>query len=500
MPEQQLLAAVDLGSNSFRLLIGRVDPGAATPRIEALDSLKRTVRLAAGLREDGSLDAAAQARGIEALASFGERLRSFSPHAIRAVATNTLRVATNAERFLATAEAALGFPIEIISGHEEARLIYLGAAHSLPPDERGRLVIDIGGGSTECIIGQHFETRVLDSVAVGCVTLTQRYFADGTVNQASFDKAYAAARGLFEESSGPFVDAGWQHVVGTSGSVKALCRIAQLDYGREALDRTALTAIAQALLAAGRADALALQGLKIDRQPVLAGGLAIMLAAFDEFGIDALHYCSGALRHGVLHDLLRRYAGTDPRDATVERMLVRYGIDLGHASRVRDSALALFDQGARASREELSAYRKLLEWASMLAECGTSISQEGFHKHSAYILTWADMPGFSRPEQSTLALLALAQLGGLRKLRGQIDNDLEWLMIAALRLARILHRGRDVTAPAVRPALFLKRRALRIEMPKAWAERHPLTHASLIEEANAWNAARIFEQFSYQTI
>jgi exopolyphosphatase/guanosine-5'-triphosphate,3'-diphosphate pyrophosphatase len=499
MPEQQLLAAVDLGSNSFRLMIGRVDPASAQARIEPIDSLKRMVRLAAGLRDDGALDAEAQTRGIEALTRFGERLRSFGPQTVRAVATNTLRVATNATHFLATAEAALGFPIEVISGLEEARLIYLGAAHSLERDRRRRLVIDIGGGSTECIVGTDFEPQVLESVGIGCVALTRRHFADGEVTKARFDRAYAAARALFEESSTPFVETGWEYAVGTSGTAKALCRIAQQEFGRAELDREGLEAILAALLAAGHADRLSLRGLKIDRQPVLAGGLAVMTAAFDEFGIGTMRYCGGALRHGVLHDLLGRGAGADPREATVSRMMGRLGIDTRHARRVCETALALFDQGARTSKEELQAHRKLLEWAALLAECGMSISHEGFHKHSAYILTWADMPGFSRPEQTTLALLALSQLGGLRKLKGRIDDDLGWLMIVALRIARILHRGRD-QAPVPTPALFFKRRTLRIEMPAVWAERHPLAHASLVEEISLWAEAKVFLQVSYQTI
>jgi len=499
MPEQQLLAAVDLGSNSFRLMIGRVAPVADGHLIEPLDNLKRTVRLAAGLREDGTLDADSQTRGVEALARFGDRIRSFAPQAVRAVATNTLRVANNASHFLATAEAALGFPIEVISGLEEARLIYLGAAHALPRDGRQRLVIDIGGGSTECIVGADFEPRVLDSAGVGCVALTRRFFADGEVTESSLGHAYAVARARFEELSPPFVANGWDYAVGTSGTAKALFQIAQAEFGQAMLDRDALSRIHSALLAAGHADRLELQGLKPDRRPVLAGGLAVMMAAFDEFGIAALDYCGGALRHGVLHDLIRRGDGADLRTTTVGQMMSRHGIDARQAGRVRDTALALFDQGARSSREELLARRKLLEWAALLAESGMSISHEGFHKHSAYILTWSDMPGFSRPEQSTLALLALAQMGGLRKLRGRIDDDLGWLMVVALRVARILHRSRDDDDMPT-PAIFFKRRTLRLEMPRGWAERQPLAHGSLVDEAALWNEAKVFDQFVYQTL
>ncbi len=499
MTEPILLAAVDLGSNSFRLMIGRIERGPAGYRIEALDNLKRTVRLAAGLRNDGSLDPEAQTRAIEALARFGERIRSFAPDAVRAVGTNTLRVASNSGHFLSTAEAALGFPIEVISGHEEARLIYLGAAHALPVDGRRRLVIDIGGGSTECIVGVDRDALVLDSAGVGCVAVGRRYFEGGAVTARDFDRAYAAARARFEELSSPFRRTGWDYAVGTSGTAKALVQIAQAEFGSASLELGILHRMRDAVISAGHVDRVAFEGLKPDRRPVLAGGLAVMLAAFEEFRLESIDYCGAALRHGVLHDLVGRSAGLDTRTETVGRLMDRHGIDARRAARLRDTALALFDQGARASREELRSRRQLLDWSALLAECGMSISHEGFHKHSAYILTWTDMPGFSRPEQNTLALLAAAQLGGLRKLRQKIDDDLTWLMVLAIRLARIIHRSRpDAEQPM--PALFLRRRALRIEMPLKWASANPLAHASLLEEAAVWNEAGIFDTFAYQTI
>lgn len=493
-----MLAAVDLGSNSFKLVIARVKPGASAERIESFDSLKRTVRLAAGLRADGSLDAAAQNRGIEALLSFGERLRSFSPDAVRAVATNTLRVARNSQAFLATAEAALGFPIEIISGQEEARLIYVGASHSLPHDSRARLVIDIGGGSTECIIGIGHQALVLESAEVGCVVLSQRFFPDGRVNRETFERARSVACAVFEPLTRAFRNHGWDYALGTSGTAKALAQIAHLEFGAPTLDRPGLARIREALLEAGHADRLQIDSLERERRPVLAGGLAVMMAAFDEFEIESLAYCEGALRHGVLHDLLDRSAGVDRRAGTVQRMIERHEIDAQHAPRVRDTALALFDQGARASQEEVDARRRLLGWAALLAECGMSISRDAFHKHSAYILTWADMPGFSRSEQNLLALLALSQAGGLRKLRGKVDDELTWLMIVSLRIARLLHRSRDGSEVPL-PVLSLERRALQIEMPRAWTLQHPLAHASLIEEAELWAETPVFERLVYQT-
>lgn len=499
MPGYRLLAAVDLGSNSFRLLIGRVESTPLGLRVLPLDGLKQTVRLASGLRDDGSLDTASRQRALAALAMFGERLRSFAPEAVRAVATSTLRVASNAAQFLASAEAALGFPIEIVSGLEEARLIYGGAAHALPGDGVPRLVVDIGGGSTECIVGTDLRASALESAPAGCVVLSTRHFPDGRVGRESFEHAYYAARAVFAQVAEPFAQKRWRYAVGTSGTAKALWQVAQAQWGAAELDRDSLARIHAALVAAGHVDTVELAGLRPDRRPVLAGGLAVMMAAFDELRIDSMRYCDGALRHGVLHELLGRSEGRDTRAITVEQMLARHGIDRGHAQRVRDTALALFDQGARGALEVLQARRQVLGWAAELAEVGRSISHEGAHRHSAYILGQSDMPGFSRDEQAALATLALGQTGGLRKLRGLVADDLGWLEVVALRVATILHRKHDEQEVPT-PALFLQRRSLRLEMPKQWARRSPLAHESLVGEAEAWSEARVFGKFVYETI
>lgn len=499
MNGQRLLVAVDLGSNSFRLMIGRVAPDGPVDRIEPLDSLKRTVRLAAGLDADGSLDADAQARAVEALARFSERISSFAPQSVRAVGTNTFRVARNVRRFLGTAEAALGFPVEVISGREEARLIYLGAAHALSDDGRPRLVVDIGGGSTECVIGTDSNPELLESTPVGCVVLSQRWFPTGEVSRRNFDRAYAAACAAFDSMARAYRERGWDYAVGTSGTSKALIQIAQSEFGAEALDRNGLSRLLDALVEAGHPDHLQVEGLKPERRPVLAGGLAVMTAMFDSLGVKRLDYCSGALRHGVLHDLLGRGAASDPRNRFVGQMMERHGVDLQQARRVRDTALALFDQVARGAQEEITYRRQLLEWAAMLAECGMSISHVSFHKHTAYILTWTDMTGFSQTEQAEIALLTLAQTGGLRKLRDRIDDELSWLSVVSLRLSRLLHRARADAEP-YQPVFTLRRRSLRLEMPADWAQRNPLAHASLVDEAAAWTEAPVFETFDYEAV
>lgn len=499
MADQRLLAAVDLGSNSFRLLIGRVEGTALGAQIRPIDSLKESVRLAAGLDDDGVLDAASQRRATEALNRFGERLRSFKPDAVRAVATNTLRVARNGKRFQVTAEAALGFPIEVISGHEEARLIHLGAAHALPNDGQPRLIVDIGGGSTECIIGRDYEPLMLESVATGCVTLSARHFDDGSIDRRRFDQAVLNARAAFAPIARAFLAHGWSYAVGTSGTAKALCQYAELNLGENQLSREALAQLAEALIKAGHIDRLRIEGLKPDRRPVLAGGLAVMTALFDELGVQALRYCNGALRQGVLYDVLGRSEGVDMREVTVSRMAQRYGTEQAHGERVARSAQALFGQAARASNEELAQRSRLLAWTARLAEIGMSLSHEDFHKHSAYMLMHADMPGFSQPEQTLMAHLALAQTGGLRKLEPLLADPLDWLMALSLRLAAILHRRRNDDEVVV-PALFLKRNRLRIEVPKVWAQAHPLSHDSLQAEAQLWSEIGVFEEFVYQTL
>ncbi len=499
MPDRRLLAAVDLGSNSFRLLIGRVEGSDAGVQVQPLDNLKEAVRLAAGLTPEGMIDAPAQQRGIEALSRFAERLRSFSPDTVRAVATNTLRVARNARHFQTTAEAALGFPIDIIAGLEEARLIYVGAAHAMAIDGERRLVIDIGGGSTECIIGCDYEPMLLESVTVGCVSITRKYFPDGAVDRVSMDKAILRARAAIAPVALAYRHASWRYAVGTSGTAKSLTQIALGQFGDAELTRDSLERIAVELIRVGNADKLKLEGLRADRRPVLAGGLAVMTALFEELGIESMRYCGGALRQGVLYDLLGRDAGADMRKVTVARMTGRYGMDPVHGQRVARTAQAMHAQAARGLAERLETNRSLLGWAAELAEIGISISHEDFHKHSSYILSHADMPGFTQTEQGRMAKLVLGQGGGLRKMRAALNETDEWLMLLCLRVSSILHRRRDGEEVPL-PALFAKRNRVRIEVPRHWALRHPLSDESLRAEAATWNEVGPFEDVAYEYI
>ncbi len=497
MPDRRLLAAVDLGSNSFRLLIGRVERHELGDQIMPIDSLKESVRLAAGLGKDGLLDDDSQQRAFGALQRFGERLRAFSPDAVRAVATNTLRVARNAKEVLGKAEKALGFPIQVIAGQEEARLIYIGAAHALPVDGLNRLIVDIGGGSTECIVGRDYDASLLESANVGCVSLSQQFFPEGQVNAENFAHALYTARAILAPIALQYRQHGWSFAFGTSGTAKALTQAVQSSFSTDVLTREHLSRFTEMLVKSGHVDRVRIEGLKPERRPVLAGGLATLCAVFDELGVESMRYCNGALRQGVLYDLLGRSAGADMREITVSKLMVRYGVDQKHGAVLAETACALFAQLARVSSEEIERRSQLLTWSARLAEIGMTISHEDFHKHSAYILQNSDMPGFARDEQAQMACLALGQTGGLRKLRSLVGEPIEWLMILCLRLASVLNRRRDHEETQL-PQLLIKRNKLRIAVSRSWADAHALSDESLGTEAEAWGELGIFEEVVYQ--
>jgi exopolyphosphatase / guanosine-5'-triphosphate,3'-diphosphate pyrophosphatase len=492
----ELLAAVDLGSNSFRLLIGRVELGPLGEQIQPIDSLKESVRLAAGLMPDGTLDAEAQTRGAQALMRFGERLRSFNPQKVRAVGTNTLRIAKNTSDFLSTAQAALGFPIEVISGSEEARLIYMGAAHAMALDNKQRLVVDIGGGSTECIIGQNYAVQALESVVVGCVSMSRRYFPDGQVDKKNFDKAVLSARDAFAPIAKQYRSQGWDYSVGSSGTAKALTQVAQAHLQQNHLTLEGLEELAAQLIRVGHVDRLRIEAIKPERRPVLAGGLAVMLAVFRELRIESMDYCNGALRQGVLYDLLGRSKGIDMREATVAKMMQRYSVAPDQAKRIADTASALYLQTTRLPQEQKQDDLAMLGWAARLSEIGMSIAHQDYHKHSAYIVQHAEMAGFSVADQQRLSKLVLGHTGGVRKLRPAIVRREDWLMVLCLRLAHIVHRRRDQEIGAV-PALFFKNNQVRIEVAKLWADEHPLSDSSLAQEVSLWDDAKVFDGITY---
>lgn len=486
MKSYDTLAAVDLGSNSFRLEVARV----AGDQLYPLDSLKETVRLAAGLRDDKVLDAAAQERALACLGRFGERLRDLPVEAVRCVGTSTLRVARNAAAFLAEAEAALGHPIEIVAGREEARLIYLGVAHSLPASPDRRLVVDIGGGSTEFIVGHGLKPHERESLHLGCVHFSRRFFEQGVVSKAALKAAEMSARAEVERIAHAFGRGNWQEAIGSSGTARALRDILeQSAWSPRGITRDGLDRLRAALLAAGHVDGLDLPGLSRDRRPVIAGGFAIMAGLFAELGIEQMDVVDTAMREGILYDLLGRFHARDMREATVDEFVRRYHVDAGQAERVRHTALKLLAATGRAGENDA----RVLGWAARLHEIGLSVSHSGYHRHSGYILENADMPGFSRTEQAHLALLARAQRGALLKVpavaAGEVaerDRMLMWV----LRQAVILCRSRtDPHLGEVEVEATAKR--FRLVLPPGWLEQRPLTQRALSEEAQHWQAIGI---------
>ncbi|MCP5268602.1 MAG: exopolyphosphatase [Zoogloeaceae bacterium] len=487
----ELIAAVDLGSNSFRLQIGRVLDNQVYP----LDAIKEPVRLASGLTAEKRLDDASQERAIEALSRFGERLRGFEPGSVRAVATNALRVAKNSLSFLPRAEKALGFPIEIIAGREEARLIYLGAIHSLPAAQHKRLVIDIGGGSTEFIIGRRAEPQLMESLFMGCVSYTLRYFPDGGVDRKRLREAQTAAAKEIQSIAHEYRRLGWREAVGSSGTARAIADLLELNNlnldGVSGLTRTGLDKLQTLLVKAGSVPALKLAGLRADRIPVLPGGIAIMAAVFDELGIERMTYSDGALRLGVLYDLLGRFHHHDMRDATVDQFMRRYQVDLRQAERVLSKASAILGllTGNSSSIEQEDDVR-FLTWAAKLHEIGISIAHNGYHKHGAYILTFADMPGFSKKDQARLALLVFGHRGKLDKITALPDGDPNWKLLFALRLAVLFHRSRDgESLPAFKVRSITD--GFVLELQTGWLDRHPLTKVALNEEVSMWQRVRM---------
>lgn len=484
MPSE--IAAVDLGSNSFRLQMARL----VDDQLVFHDSLREMVRLGAGLSKDKLLDADSQGRAIECLKRFGERLRGLPPQAVRAVATNTFRVAKNAPQLLQAAEAALGFPIEIIAGREEARMIFVGVSHGLPDTQQKRLVIDIGGGSTEFIVGAGFAPQEMESLYMGCVSYSMKYFADGKLNASNLDRAEIAARAEVQGIRRKYMAGHWEEAVGSSGTARALgevLRVQGWSDGRITLQ--GLENLRGLLLKAKDIKKLQLEGLSTERLPSFPGGFCIMLGAFRELGIKHMTVAGGALREGVLYELVGRMHHQDTREATVARFKRRYHVDSQQARRVESLALVLAKQVA-AKMQAAETASRFLSWAARLHEIGTSIAHSGYHKHSSYIVENADMPGFSRMEQQTLGLLVRCQRRSLPKALLPAIDDERCVLVMALRLAVLFHRNRlDGRLPKL--AFDWNHGSFQLAVEGEWLARNPLTESALIAETAYWKDAGI---------
>ena len=485
MIPDNMLATVDLGSNSFRLQVCRHQQG----QLQVIDSIKEMVRFAAGLDSQRELDKASQERALACLAKFGERLRGFEPDQVRAVATNTFRVAKNIEDFLPKAEAALGFPIEIIAGREEARLIYTGVVHTLPPNGDRMLVVDIGGGSTEFVIGTDLQPTVTESLNLGCVTYSMRFFPKSKLNADSFHTAVTTARSEIQRIGKILKQNGWDFAVGTSGSARAIRDvIAATHPDQDCITIEAMRDIAQQLMAAGSTKKAHLAGLKADRIEVFAGGLAVMTGVFEELGIKSMTVTDAALRDGVLYDLIGRQLQEDMRDQTIARFQQRYHVGPNQAERVANLALHFFDTLAQQEPpRERQLWCQYLRWAGLVHEIGLDIAHSAYHKHSAYILDQADMPGFSRKDQHILSLLVLGQRGDVRKLAELLNgNRLLWFATLSLRLAVLFCRARLPLALPADTRLIYHNRRYTLSLNRRWLEDNPLTAEALADDSEQW--------------
>ncbi len=481
MQNGTLLAALDLGSNSFRLEIGRYDSG----HIERVEYLKETVRQGNGLDEQKNLNQAAMQRGWDCLARFAERLQGFQKHQVRAVATQTLREAANRDVFLERAQQVLGFAIEVISGQEEARLIYQGVSRLLPQSQEKRLVVDIGGRSTEMILGQGYESRRMESYRLGSVAWTGKYFPRGEFSAAAFKTADVAAKAVLDQALEIFPRSDWSVAYGSSGTVGAVADILSANgWPAGVVTRAGMDWLLDRMVKAGHVDHLRLEGLKDDRRPVLGGGLAVLRAIFGLFAIEQMVPAQGALRQGALYDLIQREDNdTDVRERTVRWLAERFSVDTGQAERVRTVATALFAQVATDNAD--GRYSQKLAWAARLHEIGTHISHERSYHHGAYILDNVDAPGFSFPELHRMSQLVLGQRGKLRKMEGALAEELFAKQLLCLRLAVLLCHARQMPEHETL-RLTYKNGAFRLSTPEGWARRFPQSAWLLGEEVLAW--------------
>ena len=491
-----MLASVDLGSNSFRLQICQNNQG----QPQVIENIKHMVRFAGGLDNNKMLDDASQQRALECLAQFGERLRGFSPENVRVVATNTFRVAKNIRSFLPQAEQALGFPIEVIAGREEARLIYTGVIHTYPSNGQKLLVIDIGGGSTEFILGSSLQPTHTESLPLGCVTYSKRFF-DNKITQKDMQAAINAARGEIQRISKIYKRQGWDVALGTSGSAKSIANVIIAQGLGQGITLDAMRQLANRIIEAGSVKKAKLDGLKPERVEVFAGGLAVLQAAFEELDIAEMQFTEAALRDGVFYDMIGRNLEEDLRDQTTAQFQQRYHVSTNQAERVAKLAgYFLYNLAQTATVQELGYWSDYVRWAALLHEIGIDIAHTAYHKHTAYILAQADMPGFSRSEQTLLSELTLGHRGDLKKMGDLANHEpMWWHSILALRLAVLFCRARlPIELP---PRTTLQEKSAGeyvLKISQNWLDSNPLTSSALQTESEQWQ--KLERSFSVETI
>lgn len=489
---QQLLAAVDLGSNSFHLVLARVVNG----HLQTIEKRGEKVQLAAGLNEKMAISPEAEGRALECLERFSQRLKGLPRASVTILGTNTLRAASNSAEFISKANKILGYHIEVIAGIEEARLIYLGVAHTLADDQGKRLVIDIGGGSTEFIIGERFAPIELESLEMGCVSYTDKYFASKTLSQANFDCASNAAQQEIQRIQNRYQKLGWQNVVGSSGTIRAASRVLYT-YGltEGSITLKGLKDLRKLMINQVHLDNLMLQGVKDQRLRVFPAGIAILIGIFEALGIREMHYSDGALREGALYDLLGRATHEDVREKTVYAMQSRYAVDLTHSHTVKETSLALFESVKSSWKLDSEEHKDWLRWSADLFEIGLSVAHSQFHRHGAYLIEHSDMPGFTKRAQSQLALLVL---GHRRKIP---VADINYLPPAAsiltlkllvlLRVSILLHHGRGTDEVNIPQVISDDIHSVRLIFDVGYLAAHPMTEMDLKMEREYLEAVGI---------
>ncbi len=477
----ELIAAADLGSNSFHLVVARYAHG----ELRVIDRLRENVRLAAGLRADGTLTRERREVAFACLARFGQRLAELTTGLVRAVATNAVRQLANPQAFLLPAETALGHPIEIVSGREEARLIYQGVARGLPLSDEKRLVVDIGGGSTEFIIGRGFDALERESLQVGCIASTRRFFGDGKITERRWHQAQREIALELQQFGATYRGRGWSEAIGSSGTAKAIGSIVQANgWSDRGITEDSLLKLRDALLRIGTIDKLDLPGLASDRAGIIAGGVVILETVFETFGLERMNVCETAMREGLLYDMLGRARQTDPRHTSIGSLAERYGVDKAQALRVGRTAALLHAQAADAWELD-GETGDVLGWCAQIHEIGLAIAHSQHHVHGAYIIANSDLAGFGSQEQALLAAILRSHrrrpdAGSLRALPARMQPTAQRLT-ALLRLAVLLHRARSKQAL---PDLHLDAgpAQLTLGLPRSWLERHPLTRTDLEQE------------------
>ena len=492
--DPEIVASVDLGSNSFHMIVCRIQNG----ELLVVDRLKEMVRLAAGIDANKVLSEEAQQRALDCLARMGQRLRDLPRHCVRIVGTNTLRSAANAHEFIEKAEALLGHPIDIISGVEEARLIYLGVAHSLAVNDERRLVMDIGGGSTELIVGEKFTPIYLESLYMGCVSMSRRFFPDGAISPKAIEKAEIAAEQELEPFVSRYRKLNWKEAIGASGTIRAVDKIVRSEgWAEEGITFKSLKTLVDKLASVKHINELKFSALDPERAPVFTGGVMILYATFKLLQIEHMRVSDGALREGLIHDLLGRIHHEDVRSKSVDSLAERYHVDKEQSARVQQTARHLLQQLAEGWQLN-DEHQQYLEWSCKLYEVGLDIAHSNFQKHGAYIIENSDMAGFSRQEQKVLASLILCHR---RKIPVKVFKTLpkNWQepalhLVLLLRLATLLHRSRaSVTENIV---VSVKKNVIQLQIDTEWLNANSLTHADLQVEADYLSTAGFMLQIN----